>query len=380
MATHFFLGTSDSVEVLRDELGRAFPSAVPSLHPSALVGIHGSVPETGRWPAVVFARQILPHAEPAAASSIRLWAELLAGRCLAGLPEGQPWRLHVYPHFGGQAEAGRHRCDLIQKALREHLRQRHRRTLRALDDTDAPFTPAHSLVQLVLTSPETGFLSLARAPFPFGQRHVMAASPEGDIPGAVDKAAPSRAFAKLVEAEARLGVPIPPGGTCVDLGASPGSWSYTALKRGAQVVAVDRSPLREDLMRHPRLEFARGDAFRFEPRQPVDWLLCDVIATPDRSIALLERWLERRWCGAFVVTIKFKGTADYRLLDSLKALLPARCETFVLTRLCANRNEACAAGIVRRESTVPANLRLSEAHHAGSIPPSTCPDGPPSPS
>ena len=59
-----------------------------------------------------------------------------------------------------------------------------------------------------------------------------------------DRDAPSRAFAKLVEAELRFGENIAVGQTCVDLGSSPGSWAYVAVRRGARVVAIDRSPLR----------------------------------------------------------------------------------------------------------------------------------------
>jgi 23S rRNA (cytidine2498-2'-O)-methyltransferase len=110
---------------------------------------------------------------------------------------------------------------------------------------------------------------------------------------------------------------------------------------------VDRSPLRPDLMRHPGLRFVKGDAFTFKPDAPVDWLLCDVIATPARSVALLRDWLrEKRMC-RFVVTIKFKGPPDHTALDDLKTLLPITCGEFSLTRLCANKNEACAIGEVR---------------------------------
>jgi 23S rRNA (cytidine2498-2'-O)-methyltransferase len=113
------------------------------------------------------------------------------------------------------------------------------------------------------------------------------------------------------------------------------------------VVAVDRSSLRADLMKHFRLRFLRQDAFDYSPPAPVDWLLCDVIAAPQRSMDLLRHWLRDGLCRRFVVTIKFKGHADYAALDQLKETLPAFCDEFVLTRLCANKNEACAAGVLR---------------------------------
>ena len=130
------------------------------------------------------------------------------------------------------------------------------------------------------------------------------------------------------------------------MGASPGSWSYVGIQRGARVIAIDRSPLRDDLMRNPRLSFQQADAFKFKPDQPVDWLICDIIAAPQRSIDLLLEWLRERQMRRFIVTIKFKGTEEYHLLDQLKEQAPVLCRDFRLTRLCANKNEVTAFGVV----------------------------------
>jgi 23S rRNA (cytidine2498-2'-O)-methyltransferase len=160
----------------------------------------------------------------------------------------------------------------------------------------------------------------------------------------VDKAAPSRAFAKLVESEIRLGLQIQPGETCVDLGAAPGSWTYVALERGAKVIAIDRAPLRDDLMSHPSLTYIQGDAFAFEPNKRVDWLVCDVIAAPERCIELVLDWTRKKRCRQFVVTIKFVGVADLDAIQSFKKSLAAVCPGYFLQRLCANKNEACVFG------------------------------------
>jgi 23S rRNA (cytidine2498-2'-O)-methyltransferase len=219
-------------------------------------------------------------------------------------------------------------------------------------------------VQLLLTAPDRGLLSVAPAPMPFQFRRVVSPFPKGEIPVASDKAPPSRAFAKLLEAEQRLGCRIAPGETCVDLGASPGSWTYVALQRGARVMAVDRAPLRADLMRHPRLVFRKGDAFAFEPNAPVDWLLCDVIAAPERSVDLVIEWARHRRARRFVVTVKFKGHGEYAVLDRLKHALPPLCDEFFLTRLCANKNEACAFGVVAERPP----KRLAKAEENGHNP------------
>ena len=298
------------------------------------------------WPVLAFARQLLPLAEPVAGASIRDWSERLFTAVSGRLVEGQPWRLHLATHYGERG-AGENRVRLIGEALGELLRKKRRHLMRGLEEGAAPFGERTSLVQALLTGPDAGFLSVAPAPLPWQWRHSVWPFVKGEVPVASDKAAPSRAFAKLVEAELRLGRRIAAGETCVDLGACPGSWSYVAVNRGARVVAVDRSPLREDLMRDPRVRFEQGDAFKFVPEAPVDWLLCDVIAAPERSVGLVLDWLRGRRCRRLVVTIKFKGHDEYAKLEPLKRALPEFCDDFFLTRLCANKNEVCAGGVVR---------------------------------
>jgi 23S rRNA (cytidine2498-2'-O)-methyltransferase len=78
----------------------------------------------------------------------------------------------------------------------------------------------------------------------------------------------------------------------------------------------------------------------------VDWLICDVIAAPERSIELLLQWVRERRARKFIVTIKFRGESEYHLLDELKQALPSLCAELGLTRLCANKNEACAYGVI----------------------------------
>jgi 23S rRNA (cytidine2498-2'-O)-methyltransferase len=224
------------------------------------------------------------------------------------------------------------------------MQKKRRHMLRHLRSEPVPFTPDDSLVQLLLTTPETGYISVAPAPIPFQQRHLLSPFPKGEVRVAPNKAAPSRAFAKLVEAELRLGRAIQPGEACVDLGAAPGSWTYVAANRGARVIAVDRSPLRADLMQHPQVEFEAGDAFAFKPPRPVDWLLCDLIAAPERTAGLVLDWLRRRWCRHFVVTIKLKEASAIEDLARFKRELPPLTRELFLTRLCANKNEACAFG------------------------------------
>lgn len=126
----------------------------------------------------------------------------------------------------------------------------------------------------------------------------------------------------------------------VDLGGSPGGWTFLALDRGAHVVAVDRSPLRVDLMSHPRLRFIEGDAFKFQPETPVDWMLADVAAYPERTLELVRRWLNSGWCRSLIATVKFTGTAGYAILEDFKEMLSVEADDFRIRKLLANKNEA----------------------------------------
>jgi 23S rRNA (cytidine2498-2'-O)-methyltransferase len=188
---------------------------------------------------------------------------------------------------------------------------------------------------------------MALAPTPHQQGHLISPFPKGEIKLPADKDAPSRAFAKLVEAELRLGHSIQAGDLCVDLGAAPGSWTYTAVNRGARVIAVDRSPLRDDLMRHAQVRFEAADVFRFRSPETIDWLLCDVIASAERTTELLAEWLQSGKCRQFVVTLKLKDGAEVEMLSQAKARLPGLTRKLFITRLCANKREVCVFGSAR---------------------------------
>lgn len=308
-------------------------------------------PAAGFDPIVAFATQCLPEAEICAASSISAWADQACERISARLDQTPvPWRLHVFTTPFPDGSTGFRRGQLVLKQIAERLRERRRRLFRRMNtEPQGPWQPDEALVQVLLTSPTEGFISIADAPARRVWRRCVSRFVAGSIEPAVDKLAPSRAFAKLVEAELRLGRPIAAGETCVDLGSAPGSWAYTALERGARVTAIDRSPLRDDLMQNPRLTFVRGDAFAYLPDEPVDWLLSDIIAFPERIRELLDVWLGRRLCRRFCVTVKFRGRDDDAELEGVKETLRRSGYEFNLCRLTANKNEATAYGEVRNE-------------------------------
>jgi 23S rRNA (cytidine2498-2'-O)-methyltransferase len=338
---HLFLSDPDSIPFLADELRRS--ASETRQNEIKGIGMTADVKLDGLR--LAFARQTLPNAIETQAASINAWADRIIDAVAGVFPDDQPWRLHLWPQYG-EGKAGMNRCDLIRASVVERLKKRRRHLLRCMIDSEAIFDEETSFVQCLLTAPENGWLSASIAPQVHAHRQLIYSFPSGRVPLADDKSAPSRAFTKLVESELRLGRFIEREQTCVDLGASPGSWSYVAIQRGAHVIAVDRSDLREDLMSNPRLCFESADAFKYKPPQTVDWLVCDVIAAPQRSIDLLLEWLREKRMRNFVVTIKFKGHDEYALLERLKKEAPPLCAEFRLLHLCANKNEVCAFGVV----------------------------------
>ena len=337
--------------VLADELGRVFPGAVAQLIAEGWVTAEFEPAKLLTTPTVAFASQCLPDAAQIEADSIAKWAQTVGPRIIKALSEHTgPWRLHVFGVYKPQGAVGPRRAKLIENGIIELLRNKQRRLLKSRTSGMDHFADEEALVQVGLVTPTSGFLSVALPEMLERLRRCVSPFPGGIVEVPPDRRAPSRAFAKLLEAEIRLGRRIEAGETCVDLGSSPGSWAYIALQRGAKVVvAVDRSSLRADLMKHPSLEFVRGDAFRFEPTAQVDWLLCDVIAFPERVFELLKRWLTERWCRQFCVTIKFRGIDDYAKLEPMKNWLAASGAEFFIRRLTSNKNEVTVAGSVSGE-------------------------------
>lgn len=138
--------------------------------------------------------------------------------------------------------------------------------------------------------------------------------PNGEIRFVEDHTGPpSRAYLKLWEALTLIGQRPGPGEICLDLGSSPGGWSWALQQMGAHVISVDRAALAPEIARLPGIDYRRESAFALDPRAigPVDWLFSDVVCYPARLIGLVERWLAADTCRNFVCTVKFQGETDH---------------------------------------------------------------------
>ncbi len=296
---------------------------------------------------LVFARQCVPDAVEVRAPSVQRLAEAVYQAIEAAIDAGDaPFTLHAWPAVADPMLGSR--VELVGRQVLDLLKTRRRRAFRsyrAPAELAAAFAPGTRLVQLVALDRERLLASAAAARALARGGTDLAPWPAGNAPIALDKAPPSRAYQKLEEAFAWLDTAPTAGQTCVDLGGAPGGWALTALKRGARVTAVDRAPLEPPAAGHPRLTAIIGNAFTYEPPKPVDWLMCDVVCEPARTLKLIARWLEQRWCRRLVVTVKFKGREGYGVLAEVEPLFAAAGWRFARTKqLLHNKNEVTVLG------------------------------------
>lgn len=154
-------------------------------------------------------------------------------------------------------------------------------------------------------------------------RLLLSATKTSPVPGGEcrfeeDRAGPpSRAYLKLWEALTRMGVWPREGERCIDLGASPGGWTWVLARLGAHVTAVDKAPLDPAVAAMPGVVTRQENAFTLDP-EPADWLVCDVIAYPARLLALVQRWMGT--ARHIVCTVKFQGETDHGAAAAFAAL------------------------------------------------------------
>jgi 23S rRNA (cytidine2498-2'-O)-methyltransferase len=140
--------------------------------------------------------------------------------------------------------------------------------------------------------------------------------PNGAVAFVEDKVTPpNRAYLKLWEALTRIGRMPGPGDLCLDLGASPGGWTWVLQTLGARVIAVDKAPLESRIAALPNIEPRRDSAFALKPQDigAVDWLFSDVICYPERLYRLATAWIESGLARNMVCTIKFQGATDFAM-------------------------------------------------------------------
>jgi 23S rRNA (cytidine2498-2'-O)-methyltransferase len=173
--------------------------------------------------------------------------------------------------------------------------------------------PSAPLGSWTLLSPDRA-LAAAHCSSPFAN---------GEVAFVEDRTGPpNRAYLKLWEALVRLGHWPGPGEPCLDLGASPGGWTWVLARLGASVVAVDKAPLDPKVAAMPGVAWRGESAFALSPESvgAVDWLFSDIACYPARLLRLVETWRSSGLVRNFVCTIKFQGETDHDAAAAFAAI------------------------------------------------------------
>jgi 23S rRNA (cytidine2498-2'-O)-methyltransferase len=143
--------------------------------------------------------------------------------------------------------------------------------------------------------------------------------------------APSRSALKLDEAlltlmdadeRARW---IKPGMKAADLGAAPGGWSWILARQGVHVTAIDNGPLAETALATGLIRHVRADGFSWQPAQPLDWMVCDMVEQPRRVAARMADWFVQGWCKRAIFNLKLPMKKRYAEVQANLADFSERC-------------------------------------------------------
>ena len=212
---------------------------------------------------------------------------------------------------------------------------------RVLEKTGALRTGKAGLpvLHVMFESATTAWLAAAMpqesSPWPMG-------IPRLRMPGG----APSRSTLKLSEAfmtllsEDERTATLRAGLRAVDLGASPGGWTWQLASRGLHVTAVDNGPMGDAVMATGMVEHLRADGFTWRPQRTVEWMVCDMVDQPSRIASLVAEWVATGRCRRSIFNLKLPMK---RRLDAVE-----QCRTLIRKRLA---------------SVGPYDLRIKHLYH-----------------
>ena len=138
--------------------------------------------------------------------------------------------------------------------------------------------------------------------------------------------APSRSALKLEEAflfflsEGQRNLLLKNGMQAVDLGSSPGGWTYQFVARNILVTAIDNANMDKKLMESGLVTHVKADGFKFIPPKPVQWMVCDMVEKPSRIAKLVLHWALFKYAQNFIFNLKLpmkKRTEEIKLCLNL---------------------------------------------------------------
>jgi len=147
---------------------------------------------------------------------------------------------------------------------------------------------------------------------------------------------PNRAYLKLWEVLTLGHIQLNKDDVAIDLGSSPGGWTWVLSQQVKKVYSIDKAPLDQNVMKQNNIVYSAEDAFAASPARFEDcnWLFSDIICTPEKLLGLVTRWQEESTVKNFVCSIKFKGLCDFEILKEFRKLPDSK-----IIHLYQNKNE-----------------------------------------
>lgn len=119
---------------------------------------------------------------------------------------------------------------------------------------------------------------------------------------------PSRAYLKLWELFTKLELIPDKNCTCIDLGSSPGGWTWVLSKLTKQVFSIDKAEL--ILKKQNNVKFIKEDLLKLNWKpylKEAQWIFCDAALSPEKLVPLFINIAEEDPHINFVCTLKQKG-------------------------------------------------------------------------
>ena len=147
---------------------------------------------------------------------------------------------------------------------------------------------------------------------------------------------PNRAYLKLWELFTVHQLPTNKNEIAIDLGSSPGGWSWVLSQYFKTVYSVDKAKLDMKINKITNIEYCQGDAFKVSTDDFKDcsWLFSDIICTPMKTYDLIMHWMKNSNIKNYVCTIKFKGDCDFDIIKKLLMIPDSK-----IIHLYQNKNE-----------------------------------------
>lgn len=270
----------------------------------------------------VFARQYLPAAMAIDATDLKKAVESIVRRIeVASLRANRTagrWTMHA---FALEDNAANVLAGALEKAVMGQIRAKFGRLAKRYIAPDElvkePLLANDFVIQIYVPSITTAWLSIGS--FAAGISPYIG----GNLRMRARAGSPSRSARKLEEALHALGRIPQAGETAVDLGAAPGGWTWTLARRGVSVIAVDALDLALPAGKsmQERVVHLKENGLKYEPAEPVDWLVCDMIVASTESLKVLKRWFDKGLMKHFVVNLKLPKTAPWAAIKEARALL-----------------------------------------------------------